>query len=165
MNYKKVYSKCRKYLDISRAEDATQDIWEKVQKHCPKGVNQTRYALGIVKNHCLNLMRDGDEGRMLYLEDMRNGNEDGDGWESVISADMPWEHPVEDSMVESDAMARALEIISVMPEKRREVVLMVLENGYDTDTVADKMGISVGAVHKHLQRAGNCLSTLMPVMC
>lgn len=140
-----VFARCRRLLrDDAAAEDATQEVFCRVQRHLPRvpdAADALPWLFRVASNYCLNQLRDGRRRRQVPLFD-----------EPTTSADLA-------------EQTHARRLIARVPEKLRAVAWLHHVEGHDQQEVAALVGISRRtvlyrladfqvAVRAHLAQAG-----------
>ena len=137
-----------KYLkDKNRAEDAVQQVFEKVLTHIPQQeiLNFKGWLYILMRNHCLQQLRDkayfADETSLLQLP-----------VEETNQEDALWrEHTLQQ-------MEQAIELLN--EEQRKTIVLFYLKK-YSYEQIIEKTGYSFMQVKSFIQNGKRNLKTIL----
>lgn len=130
-----------RYLyDWKEAEDMVQNafisLWANTDKY---DANQPifNYLLGIIRNNCL-----------LYLRNLKIQDKHQDKLiETILFSN------IEESEVEKDMYKRLQQILNLLPEKQREVVMLHIVEKKKIKEIAQQMNIAETTVKTHFKRA------------
>ena len=130
-----------RYLyDWKEAEDMVQEaflsLWSNPERYDERQP-VSYYLLGIVKNKCMNYLRNLD---IQYKHQ-----------DKIIEAMLF--SSVEDPEIDEDIHARLKYILELLPEKQREVLLLHIVEKKKVREIAEEMNISEATVKTHFQRA------------
>lgn len=130
-----------RYLyDWKQAEDVVQDAFLSLWSHPEKYDDQQpvfNYLLGIIRNNCLNYLRDLDiqcKHQDKIIEAM------------LFSC-------IEDPEIDEDIHERLKAVLDTLPEKQREVVLLHIVEKKKIKEIATQMDIAETTVKTHFKRA------------
>lgn len=149
----RLYLYCLQFVhDPQRAEDVTQEMWEKVIRLRADGRATSQNPMGllvtIVRNLCLDDIR-----KQRYhspLEDLPETN-----------------HPTATIRELSHMEELVLLALPHLPEAQREVLVLSAYSGYRFDEIADMLGEPVGAIRTRAWRArvhlGRMISALVGI--
>ena len=141
MSFNKLQKYAMRYLyDWDEAEDLVQDAFLFLWSHPERYSNKQPvfyYLLGIVRNNCLNHLRD------LNIQYRHQ--------DKIIEAMLF--SSIEDPEIDEDIQARLKYILDLLPEKQREVLLLHTVGKKKVREIAEQMNISEATVKTHFQRA------------
>jgi RNA polymerase sigma-70 factor (ECF subfamily) len=131
-----IYARCRQILrDAAGAEDATQEVFFKVQEHLAR-IDGVRHALGwlyrAATNHCLNELRNG-RTRAVLLESIPKQSD----------------HDNEERLSQRDLVGR---LIGDLPEDLALVAWLYHVDELEQAEIAEICGVSRRTVITRLQR-------------
>ena len=142
--YKKVLTYTSILLqDATRAEDATQDVFLKIwlnRATLREDASVNAYIYITARRVVLDMLRD-DRYAQEYME---------------ASATLPKEADADD-MALREIEQIAAEVVDVMPSQRKRIFLMSRQEGLQSKEIADRLGLSVHTVNKHIALALNTL--------
>jgi len=131
------------------AEDLIQDAFIKMQEYCQKGGEVRRpesFLVRTVQRLALNATR--DEHHELYSEERV---------ENLTSLIDP--NPTPDEVLAGDeCLERMREVLDAVSRRTRDVFFLQRIDGYSYAEVAERLGISVSSVEKHMASALAALS-------
>lgn len=130
-----------RYLyDWKQAEDLVQDaflsLWDNLERYDEKQP-VFYYMLGIIRNNCLNYLRDLD----IHIKHQ----------DKIIEAMLF--SGIEDSEIDKDIHQRLKAILETLPEKQKEVVLLHIVEKKKIKEIAAEMNIAETTVKTHFKRA------------
>ena len=130
-----------RYLyDWKQAEDVVQDaflsLWSNSERYDEKQP-VFYYLLGIIRNNCLNYLRD------LEIQFKHQ--------DKIIEAMLF--SGIEDPEIDEDIHERLKAILNILPEKQREVVLLHVVEKKKIKEIAAQMNIAETTVKTHFKRA------------
>ena len=130
-----------RYLyDWKQAEDLVQDaflsLWDHLERYDEKQP-VFYYMLGIIRNNCLNYLRD------LEIQ--------GKHQDKIIEAMLF--SGIEDPEIDEDIHERLKTILDTLPEKQKEVVLLHIVEKKKIKEIATQMDIAETTVKTHFKRA------------
>lgn len=124
--------------DKADAEDAVQDTYVRLWEHREKlaGIDNRRaYAMTILRNRCLTLHGVNSHGACSEVA-------------NIASSPPPSEE------IESrDRLRKALEIINLLPDNQRRVVLLHDIDGRSNEEIATQTGLAADNIRQLLSRA------------
>lgn len=132
------------------AGDALQDTWLRVQSKDDEGPIQSpgSYLVRVAVNIALDVQR--RQSRLLPFDEIQSLME--------LSDSAPG--PAQTAEIRSEVQA-ALKFIDRMPERRREILMLVRWEGLPQKEVARRLGVSVRTVEHELKRAHDYLDAQM----
>ena len=130
-----------RYLyDWKQAEDLVQDaflsLWDHLERYDEKQPI-FYYMLGIIRNNCLNYLRD------LEIQWKHQ--------DKIIEAMLF--SGIEDMEIDEDIHERLKAILDTLPEKQKEVVLLHIVEKKKIKEIAEQMNIAETTVKTHFKRA------------
>lgn len=132
--------------DPADVEDLLQDLYVKLASFCPGPVSNPRAYLYQTANNLLHDQRRG-RARQLSRDDRWARRRVGSDLEKD-AAPSP-----EQSAIARDDLARVNELIGSMPDRTALILKMYRLDGISQKDIAHRLGLSLSAVEKHLQRA------------
>lgn len=146
----KLFTYCLQFVhDRVRAEDITQELWERLIRLRAKGglnaSNPVGLMLTMVRNMCLDELR--RNRNHSQLDSLSDGN-----------------HPI-DAIPELSHMEE-LVILALphLPEAQREVLMLNAYSGYRFDEIAEMLNEPVGAIRTRAWRARTHLARIVSAM-
>jgi len=141
--------------DLQVSQDIVQDAFLKLWEISPL-LNSFKvpraYLFQSIKNSCLNHIR---HIKIRHSVEGQLASQMAEAEKSLfLSPDDPLQ-----SLLEQDVQYKIDEIIQLMPEKCREVFLMSRNDMLKNREIAEKMGISLKMVEKHISKAMLTLRT------
>lgn len=138
-----LYAVALRYLKSEDlAEDAVQHVfiklWERT-KSLNIDINVKNYLYTMTKNHILNQIRDNKETISLNYINSQQEIHDGNDFFKLM----------EDAQT-IDILHKG---IDSLPQQKKEVCLLKLEDDITNQKIADKMGISIHTVKSHYQES------------
>lgn len=105
------------------------------------------YLYRAVHNNCLKLLRDKNiENQYLTVQENENADYDEEEFNAVL---------------EEEVVRKLRHVIDNMPEKRREVMLLCLEEK-KVEEISELLGISINTVKKHKKEAYQYIRKTLP---
>lgn len=145
-----IYNFIRQYVsDEKRAEDLTQEVFLKVWKNLRKfDVNKsfTAWLFRIARNTVIDFFRKKRNFNFSELENEENGEEF-----DLIDADSSPENDYE----EKELHVLMEEILQVLPEKYRTVLVLYHQNQFNFREIAEISGEPVNTIKSRYRRALN----------
>lgn len=138
--YKKVLTYTSLLLqDATRAEDATQDVFLKIwtnRASLREDASVNAYIYVTARRVVLDMLRD-DHYAQEYIQstDLQSREADGDAY----------------ALREIEQIAS--DVVDVMPAQRKKIFLMSRREGLQSKEIADRLGLSVHTVNKHIALA------------
>ena len=133
----------RRVRDSSVSEDLAQQVFERLLKRGNLGSigNMGAYvfqaARSVIASHARGRGRDPDAGSEQFDENLHG------------DVDFSPEHV----LLKREKLARALDALDSLPERTREIFVLRRIEGEKYRDIAERFGISVSAVEKHMERA------------
>jgi RNA polymerase sigma-70 factor (ECF subfamily) len=140
-----VFRTCRAILvDHHDAEDAAQEVFAKLlaRKSGQAVEDPRRWLLEVTRNHCFDRLRASARRRTVPTD--------------VEPAAACAENPEQRSV----ARAQLRWLLSLLPDRQREVVVRQAVLDQDLDTVAARLGVTYGAAAQLMHRARRMLATI-----
>lgn len=141
--YKRLYSVANAILEYRElAEEALEDVFTSLwmNRHKADVDNIFTYLYVLTKNKAIDVKRKEVRWDYLTLEDVHD--------ELLYNSVTP-----ESTIVSKEEISRIHSIIKKLPEKRRNVLMLVKYHGLKNKEVAEILGISVKTVDNHLAAA------------
>lgn len=139
----RLYLYCARMLgDAARAEDVTQELWERIVRLRARPVRIDRplgFLLTIARNLCLNtIKRDAITRRHAVESAGREGTETRSEMEEMV-----------------------IDALAAVPMKLREVLILQVYSGYDFEEIGAMLGISTAAAWKRASRGREQLRVIV----
>ena len=128
--------------DRAAAEDIVQESFMKVfinREQLQEGQSIENYIYVITKRLMLNYIRDRKKRRTIDSSEIKDSIQEAWG--------------VEDLAFAVESKSRIQTIVSKMPKQRRTVYLLSREKGLSNKDIADRLGLSVRTVDRHIALA------------
>lgn len=136
-------------LDSERVHDVLQDsfvrLWEK--REVIDFVSVQALLFKIVRNNCLNYLRNEAIKAHVSIEDTENT----DAWEQLYNIDL-FEDPNHDLLYQ-ELYEQIDSLLQKLPERSREIFEISRFEGLKNREIAERLGISVKIVERHISRA------------
>lgn len=136
-------------LDSERVHDVLQDsfvrLWEK--REVIDFVSVQALLFKIVRNNCLNYLRNEAIKAHVSIEDAGNT----DAWEQLYNIDL-FEDPDHDLLYQ-ELHEQIDSLLQKLPERSREIFEISRFEGLKNREIAERLGISVKIVERHISRA------------
>jgi len=140
----------RKTGSAAEAEDLTQDVLIRSLTHAHwKSLEE---AKGYIFRTAVNRWHD----RYQEVKNQARNVQ----WNSVFEADFGTESPPETALIVREELQQIFQALEGMNERTRTVLMLVKAEQMKLTVVAETLGISVRAVHKHLTKAIEALLRL-----
>ncbi len=140
----KVYGKCYSILkDSELAHDAVQDIFVKVMMSVSGFSEKSQFSTwlySITYNYCIDAVRKKTKEKLLFSEDIERAPD-------VADEDVPDEH-----LMEMDVM-HLKEVLDILPEGDRMVLLMKYQDDMSIRDIADILHKTESATKMKVKRA------------
>ena len=145
-----IRSYCHRRLDFDDAQDAAADVFVVVWRRlddCPAGDEARLWIYGIARNTVANRRRAAARTKTLFQRAAGVAQPDDPGPEAVIVRRSEYEQL-------DAALAR-------LPDRYREVLIMLEWDGLDRESIATLEGVSRAAIDQRVSRAYKKLARLM----
>ncbi|MBN1598872.1 MAG: RNA polymerase sigma-70 factor [Bacteroidales bacterium] len=151
--YKRLYPRLDDYAtkilkDKVVAQDILQEIfiklWRKRNEIAP--INIEAFLFRILKNQCLTHLKN-----MKVFENTKMNVKHSKEIQELYRIDFLKDEPV--LLIEKELELQVEAIIETLPDKCREVFLLSRVNGMRNREIADKLGINIKNVERHISRA------------
>lgn len=145
--YERYAGKCLRFVisltnDEDLAKDITHDVFIKVWKYRKRisGIDSfNSYLFRMMKNAVLDASERDHIARLYICEKYKVDND---------------EREIADDELNADTLRRiVLESLNGMPDQRRKVFMMSRFKGVSNAEIADRMGLSIRTVEKHISNA------------
>ncbi len=144
--FQRLYSFARKFVSEEQAKDVVQDCFFNFWQNCKKtkiNTSVSAYLFTVVKNSCY---------KLLKHERKRNFHEHTFG-QKLKHQELDYFIHSESSILEFDVKDRIQKMIQDLPEKCRDVFTASRFSGLTNNEIAEKNGVSVKTVEKHISKA------------
>lgn len=146
---RRLYLYCQQFVgNAHRAEDITQELWERVIRLRTANVTTSQNPVGLFLTIARNLCVDDQRKQRQHVT-----------IEDLTEEDHPAEHFHEMSELEE----LVLQALPLLPEKQREVLVLNAYSGYRFDEIAEMLGEPVGAIRTRAWRARTHLGRVIAV--
>jgi len=144
--YNKIlYTLSYRYLmDAAMAEDAIQHVFVKIweyHENLDVSLSLKNYLYTMTKNYILNQIRNNNNAIRHNYQMLQSGNV------------QIYEQSLQEVMENEEKLKLFYEAINRLPEQKRMICLMKLEDKFSNQDIADKMNISINTVKTHYAQA------------
>lgn len=135
--------------DIDAVEDILQDsflkLWERQDAICFTSVQALLFRM--VRNNCLNYLRN----EAVKTSHIVDSAETADTWERIYHADL-LDNP-EYELLYEELKQQIDEVLNELPERTKEIFEISRFEGLKNREIAERLGISIKIVERHISRA------------
>ncbi|RXK13424.1 RNA polymerase subunit sigma [Halarcobacter mediterraneus] len=144
-----VYYIYRMVGDKEKAKDIIQEAYSRmlvIDKRTPVK-NKRAFLYKLARNIAIDqARREKNASSIIYEEEEHS---------------IPIEEQPEEQVCQANQQELLLQILATLPEKNQQAFTLHILEGFSRKEIAEKMGVSVGAVEKHIIRASEKLKEKM----
>ena len=139
---------CKIVNDENVAKDVVQNVFIQIwEKHISFQIEQPEaFMYRMVRNASLNHIR-----HLKVVDKLKSDIEDRFLGEELYYIDMVGNEPY--LLIEDELRKKVVEVMDSLPEKCREVFKLSRVEGFKNQEIANRLGISIKAVEKHITKA------------